>query len=94
MRSLLFIVVLLSGCATTKVGDLEILNDMGRSGRTTGEVMRTIDSSCKVLTGHSCDRQQLNTAQINRTYGEIKQVPYYRHAPLPHILQEVQIFTR
>lgn len=94
MRGLVLIVVLLSGCATTKVGDLEILNDMGQAGKTTGSVLRTIDSSCKVLTGHSCDRQQLNTAQINRTYGELKQLPDYRRAPLPHILQEVQIFTR
>lgn len=94
MKWLILSVVLLSGCATTKVGDLEVLNDMGRSGRTTGEVLRTIDSSCKVLTGHSCDKQQLNTAQINRTYGEIKQLPDYRHAPIPQILQQIQVIVR
>jgi hypothetical protein len=87
-------VVLLSGCATTKVGDLEILNDMGKSGKAVGSVLRTVDSSCKVLTGHSCDSQQLNTPQINRMYGELKQLPDYRRASLPFILQEIQIFTR
>jgi hypothetical protein len=94
MKSLIFIVALLSGCATTKIGDLEVLNDMGRSGKATGSVLRTADSSCKVLTGHSCDSQQLNTPQINRTYGEIKQLPDYRRASLPQILQQLQTIVR
>jgi len=91
---IVIVVVLLSGCATTKIGDLEILNDMGQTGKTVGSVLRTADSSCKVLTGHSCDAQQLNTPQINRTYGELKQLPDYRRASIPQILQEIQIFTR
>lgn len=87
----LFVVLMFSGCA---VGNLEVLNDAGKNGKTAGSVIRTIDSSCKVVTGHSCDKQKLNTAQINRTYGEIKQLPDYRNKSLPYILQEVRIFTR
>ena len=94
MRTLILIVVLLSGCATTKIGNLEVLNDMGRAGKTTGSVLRTTDSSCKVLTGHSCDKHQLNTAQINRTWGEVKQLHDYRNASVPQKLQELQLFVR
>ncbi len=90
-RLALSIVLLFSGCA---VGNLEVLNDVGKTGKTTGSIIRTIDSSCKVMTGHSCDKQKLNTPQINRTYGEIKQLPDYRGKSLPYILQEVRIFTR
>lgn len=76
------------------MGDLEVLNDVGRAGRAAGSVLRTMDSSCKVLTGHGCDNQRLNTARINRTYGEIKQLPDYRRASLPQILQQIQVIVR
>lgn len=82
------------GVGATKIGDLQVLNDMGKSGKAVGSVLRTIESSCKVISGHSCDAQRLNTPQINRTYGEVKQLPDYRKASLPVILQEIQIFTR
>ena len=91
---LVFVALLQCGCATTKLGDLEVLNDMGSNGRAVGSLLRTADSSCKVLTGHSCDNQRLNTPKINRTVGEIKQLPDYRGASLPHILQQVQVILR
>ena len=87
--------VMFSGCATAQLGDLEVLNDMGKGGRQTGSVLRTINSSCKVLTGHSCNKRRLNSAQINRTYGEIKQLPDYRRAgSLPQIVQQLQHITQ
>lgn len=90
---LLLTVVLCSGCST--LGGLEVLNDMGPTGRSVGTISRTIDSSCKVLTGHSCDQMKLNTAQINRTIGNAKQLPYVMGTGnIPYILQETQDLTR
>lgn len=84
-------VMLLSGCST--VGDLEVLNDMGKTGKAIGSVGRTIDSSCKVLTGRSCDSVRVDTSTIKRTVGGIKSLPYVLNTKsVPHILQEVQQF--
>lgn len=74
MRLVIISLIFLSGCAS--IGDIEALNDAGRAGKTTGQVLRTIDSVCKRTTGHACDSNRLNTAEINRFYGNIKQLPY------------------
>jgi hypothetical protein len=92
--SLVLVALLQCGCATTNLGDLELLNDMGSNGRAVGSLLRTADSSCKVITGHACDNQRLNSAQINRTVGELKQLPDYRSASLPHKIQQVQVILR
>ena len=96
MKHLVLITALTcTGCAT--VGDLEVLNDMGRAGRTTGQVMRTIESSCRVMSGHNCEdqKQRLNTSTINMKYGNVKQLPYVvRTRNIPYILQEAQDLPR
>lgn len=85
--------LLTNGCSS--LGGLQVLNDMGPAARKVREVSATIDSSCKVLTGHSCEQSQLNTAQINRTYGNAKQLPYvFGTRNIPYILQETQDILR
>lgn len=70
-----------SGCAG--VGDIQALNDAGTAGRTFGATMRTIDSTCIVLTGHLCGVRQLNTAAANASYGQLKQLPYHLKSGQP-----------
>lgn len=45
--------------------------------RGTPEGMRTYDSTCKVLTGHSCGKSTVNAAEINKTVGQLRQMPYH-----------------
>lgn len=70
-----------SGCAG--VGDLQAFNDAGSTGRALGMTMRTVDSTCIVLTGHLCGVRQLNTAAANASYGQLKQLPYHLKSGQP-----------
>lgn len=89
MKIVLASVLLLTGCST--IGDLEVLNDLGSTGRMVGTVSRTIDSSCKVITGRSCEDTRFDTPSINRSLGSLKQLPYvWNTKSVPHILQQMQ----
>lgn len=92
MKKVQFVIpfcLLITGCSS--LGDIQALNDLGPIGKQFGQTLRTVDSSCQVLTGHSCD-QPVNTAQINRTYGEAKRLPYYKNAPLDQQISEIKQF--
>lgn len=89
------IVILLASTvmsACSSLGDLQVFNDLGPTGVMVSSGLRTIDSSCKVLSGHSCDVSNVDSAQANRTYGEAKQLPYYRNASLPDKIAEIKQF--
>ena len=80
----ILLVLALTGC--TSLGDVQGLGK-------TGEVLRTIDSSCKRLYGRSCgNKSQINAPQINRTIGQAKQLPYHISTKnIPIIIQETQV---
>jgi hypothetical protein len=84
---LILICLLLASCSS--LGDIEGLGK-------TGEVLRTMDSSCKRLYGRSCDSKPLlNAPQINRTIGQARQVPYHISTKnVPIIIQEAGVFTK
>jgi hypothetical protein len=80
------VLLLLSGC--TSLGDVE---GLGR----TGEHLRTMDSVCKRLHGHSCDAKPINAPAINRTTGEVKQLPYYiKTGNIPQIIQQLGVIFK
>ena len=86
----LLLIISLSGCSATKLGDLEVLNE-SEQGRSFGATLRAIDSSCKVLTGKSCGEANANAPQANRTYGQVKQLPHVvKTQQLPQLLSETQ----
>jgi hypothetical protein len=58
------------------MGSLDVLNDMGNTGRATGEVLRTVDSICKVSSGHSCDETPIQPSNFNILLGQLKQFSY------------------
>lgn len=84
MKSLALLLML---CGCTSLGDVQ---GLGRAG----ETLRTIDSVCKRIEGHSCDDRPPNAPQLNRTVGEIKQMGYYKGlGSVPALLQELQTLT-
>lgn len=92
-RSALALSFLLAGCSS--LGDLQVWNDAGPKGKAVGQALRTYDSTCKVLTGHSCGNAPLNAAQANRTLGQIKQMPYHiKHGLPPQKVTEIQELMR
>lgn len=65
----------LSGC--TALGDLSMWNDAGSTGRLIGSTLRTLDSSCKVISGYSCGQSNINSSTANIRYEQAKQLPFY-----------------
>jgi len=88
--------LMLSGCAS--LGDLQAWNSAGKTGQQIGSVLRTVDSSCKVLTVRSCDQSMPTASQIaniNRTQGQLKQLPYhYSVGNIPKIIAETNEVIR
>lgn len=80
--AIVFLAVL-TGCST--VGGLEGTGSIG-------EYARTADSVCKRLTGDGCDEPVVDTNEVNRTAGELEQIPYVvRSRSVPNVVQQLQL---
>ena len=95
MKRLVMVILATSLTGCSSLGDLQVWNDMGSTGRSIGSIFRTVDSSCKVISGYSCGQSNLNTSNANITYGNAKQMPYYYRTGQPEtILAETLKFFR